>query len=252
MALCHPQGFAHGRDRAACPAMGMFTSSAWSPALAFHHETAPDAARQAGRNGRGCQETVRGCCSVAVAIHRLLKLGCRATNRLCKFSNVEIMPLFQTDRQVIERLIVPAMASAIVLIMKQELERDLQGESAELNNAHLLLREAMEEPVKDLPPDRVNKIIRRAKRVAVTVLTSNFDKPLALQYLIIAQWVIDMADREVICIGAESSFAKAWDIMAEILGAIDDKLEEMAEESVAGAAALGNALRTEGYFKEPS
>ena len=207
--------------------MGMFTSSAWSPALAFHHETAPDAARQAGRNGRGCQETVRGCCSVAVAIHRLLKLGCRATNRLCKFSNVEIMPLFQTDRQVIERLIVPAMASAIVLIMKQELERDL-------------------------PPDRVNKIIRRAKRVAVTVLTSNFDKPLALQYLIIAQWVIDMADREVICIGAESSFAKAWDIMAEILGAIDDKLEEMAEESVAGAAALGNALRTEGYFKEPS
>jgi len=162
------------------------------------------------------------------------------------------MPSFLTDRQVIERLIVPAMASAIVLIMKQELEKDLHGESAELNEAYLLLRDAMEEPVKELSPDKVSKIIRRAKRVAVTVLTSNFDKPLALQYLIIANWVIDMADRDVICIGAESSFAKAWDIMAVILGAIDDKLEELAEESVAGAAALGNALRAEGYFREPA
>ena len=159
------------------------------------------------------------------------------------------MTHFQTDRQIIERLIVPAMASTIVLIIKQELLKNLGGESEELNMAHSLLRDAMEEPVKDTPPERVAKIIRRTKRVATSVLDDNFDKPLALQYLIIAYWVIDMADRGIICVGDQSAFSRAWDIMAEVLVSVDDKFDEMTEAAAAGAIHLGNALRAEGLFR---
>ncbi len=160
------------------------------------------------------------------------------------------MPPFQTDRQVVERLIVPAMAAAVVLIMKTEIERDLEGESPDLNKAHALLQEAMNEPVNELPPDRIGKIVRRSKRVATSVLKANFEKPLAVQYLTIAHWVMDMAERGFLCIGADSSFAKAWDIMAEVLGAVDDKFDEMAEEAAAGALVLGRSLRAEGLFSD--
>ena len=147
-------------------------------------------------------------------------------------------------------MIVPAMAAAVVHIMKSELERDLGGESPDLNKAHALLQEAMNEPVAELPPERVGKIVRRAKRVAVIVLKGNFDRPLALQYLIIAHWVMDMAERGFLCIGAHSSFSKAWDIMAEVLTAVSDQFDEMAEEATAGAVRLGEALRQEGLFPE--
>ncbi len=143
------------------------------------------------------------------------------------------------------------MAAAIVLVMMRELERDLGGESPDLNKAHALLQEAMNEPVAELPPDRVGKIVRRAKRVAVIVLKGNFDRPLALQYLIIAHWVMDMAERGFLCIGEQSSFSKAWDIMAEVLTAVSDEFDEMAEEAAVGAVRLGRALQQEGLFHEP-
>lgn len=160
------------------------------------------------------------------------------------------MPPFQTDRQVVERLIVPAMAAAVIMIMKKELERDLGGESPDLNKAHGLLQEAMNEPVSELSPDRVGKIVRRAKRGAVVVLKENFERPLALQYLIIAHFVMDMAERGFICIGADSPFAKAWDIIAEVLTAVSDEFDAMADEAAAGAVKLGEALRREGLFHE--
>ena len=141
------------------------------------------------------------------------------------------------------------MAAAIVLIMKTELERDLGGESPDLNKAHALLQEAMKEPVAQLSSDKVGKIVRRSKRIATSVLKSNFEKPLAIQYLIIAHWVMDKAEHGVICIGADSSFSQAWDIMAEVIGAVEDKFEEMTDEATAGAVMLDNALRQEGLFR---
>ena len=161
------------------------------------------------------------------------------------------MPPFQTDRQVVERLIVPAMAAAVIMIMKKELERDLEAESPDLNKAHALLQEAMIEPVAELSSDRVSKIVRRAKRGAVAVLKENFERPLALQYLIIAHWVMNMADRGLLCIGADSPFAQAWDIMAEVLTVVSDEFDALAEEAAAGAVKLGYALRREGLFLEP-
>ena len=189
--------------------------------------------------------------SVAPAIGKLLTISHRATQhlRLGHFKR-SFMPPFQTDRQVVERLIVPAMAAAVITIMKKELERDLGGESPDLNTAHDLLQEAMKEPVSELPPDRVGKIIRRAKRGAVAVLKENFERPLALQYLIIAHWVMGMTERGFICVGAASPFAQAWDIMADVLGALDDKFDALAEEAAAGAIKLGEALRREGLFQE--
>ena len=87
-----------------------------------------------------------------------------------------------------------------------------------------------------------------------TILTQTRspNKPLALQYLIIAYWVIDMAEQGVICVGEQSSFSRAWDIMAEVLVSVDDKFDEMAEKAATGAIHLGNALRAEGLFRAPA
>ena len=59
-----------------------------------------------------------------------------------------------------------------------------------------------------------------------------------------------MTERGFICVGAASPFAQAWDIMADVLGALDDKFDALAEEAAAGAIKLGEALRREGLFQE--
>jgi len=68
---------------------------------------------------------------------------------------------------------------------------------------------------------------------------------IGIQYLAIAYLTSALAEQDIIVIGAESPFAKAWDMMAELLGCAMDELrrdetaERAAEELAARLAAMG-------------
>ena len=121
---------------------------------------------------------------------------------------------FASDRQLIERVLIAAMMGVIVASMKRSAENDGEGELPILDRAQELLTKAMGEPLLDLPPDRVSKLLRRAMRLTETGMRANFERPLGLQYLIVAFWTQALAERGIITIGSESCFSEAWEIMA--------------------------------------
>ena len=149
-----------------------------------------------------------------------------------------------TDRQVVERLVIPAMMSAIVSIMRTGLPEDCP----QLNEAASLLKEAMEEAVDGMPAARVSKIVRRAKRIAVDALKPQFDDPLGTQYLAVAYWTKELAENGAITIGADSAFSRAWDIMTEVMDTAWDALEQNEHIAQQAARRLASDFRAQGYF----
>ncbi|MEI7610930.1 MAG: hypothetical protein WCJ64_26395, partial [Rhodospirillaceae bacterium] len=67
-------------------------------------------------------------------------------------------------------------------------------------------------------------------------------------YLALARLTADLAERDVIVIGAESSFAKAWDYMAEVLDLGWDKLQHQEDEASAAAADMLCRLAAQGVY----
>ncbi|MEI7606134.1 MAG: hypothetical protein WCJ64_01995 [Rhodospirillaceae bacterium] len=153
--------------------------------------------------------------------------------------------MFVTDRQILERLLIPAMMSVVVLSM-----RAIMGEDgAVLDPVREQLESAMREAVADIAPDRVPKLMRQAKRVSTEVLTVLSTKLIGIQYLSIARLTADLAERDVIVIGAESPFAKAWDYMAEVVELGWDKLEAQQGEAAAAADVMLLLLEKEGFYR---
>ena len=131
-----------------------------------------------------------------------------------------------SDRQIVEQMVLPAALSAIISVMRKQL--DIDGSSPELDRVQSLLDQALREPVEGLPPDRVAKIVRRSKRTTIDAVSTIFEKhPLATQYLIIAYLVAELSQEEVICIGSQSPCSEAWDIMTEVMDCVADKIPEM-------------------------
>lgn len=157
------------------------------------------------------------------------------------------MASYSNDRQIIERLVIPALMSAVVSIMMRQTGEE---SSKPLQEVCTLLTDAMNEAVADIDRSRVEKIVRRAKRLSVDVLKPHFDHPLATIYLIVAYWTMDLANRDVIQIGADSAFSRAWDKMAEIMEVVADERDELDRCAVEGAAHLSAAFRRQGYFPE--
>ena len=153
--------------------------------------------------------------------------------------------VFITDRQILERLLIPAMMSVVVLSM-----RAIMGEDgAVLDPVREELASAMREAVADIAPDRVPKLMRRAKRITGEVVPVIKDKVAGVQYLALARLTADLAERDVIIIGAESPFAKAWDYMAEVVELGWDKLEAQEGEVAAAADAMLLLLEKEGFYR---
>ena len=152
--------------------------------------------------------------------------------------------VFVTDRQILERLLIPAMMSVVVLSMRAIMGDD----GAVLDPAREHLASSMREAVADIAPDRVPKLMRRAKRITGEVVPVIKDKVAGLQYLALARLTADLADRDVIVIGAESPFAKAWDYMAEVLELGWDKQQDQEDEASAAAAEMLRRLRTQGVY----
>ncbi len=156
---------------------------------------------------------------------------------------------FVSDRRLTERVVIPAMLGVIVASMKRSAENDGEGELPILDRVQELLTEAMGEPLLDLPPDRVSKLLRRAMRLTETEMRPNFERPLGLQYLIVAFWTQALAERGIVAIGSESCFSEAWEIMAKVMSTAWDELEKLEEIAKRGARELGESLERQGYFR---
>jgi hypothetical protein len=153
-------------------------------------------------------------------------------------------PAYTTDRQILERLLIPAMMSVVVLSM-----REIMGDNgAVLDPVRELLALSIREAVADIAPDRVPKLIRRAKRITGEVVPVITGKVAGVQYLALARLTAGLAEREVIVIGAESSFAKAWDFMAEVLDLGWDKLQHQEDEASVAAGDMLRRLVAQGVY----
>ena len=155
------------------------------------------------------------------------------------------MTKFSTDRQIVERIIIPTLAIMIV----GEIRKIDKFKSVHVDEAYSLLYVSLLEPVKDISPERAKKLIQRAQRVAHAIIKP-FAEELALTlYLIVAYWIIELAERKIISVGADSSFAKAWDILADTVGAGIAGLDAIEERARDGSSRIGKALNEAGYFQ---
>ena len=152
--------------------------------------------------------------------------------------------MFTTDRQILERLLIPAMMSVVVLSMREAMGED----GAMLDPVRELLATAIREAVADIAPDRTPKLMRRAKRISGQVVPVIAGKVAGVQYLTLARLTADLAERDVIVIGAESSFAKAWDYMAEVLDLGWDTLQHQQDEAAAAADEMLRRLVGQGVY----
>ena len=152
------------------------------------------------------------------------------------------------NSQVIERLLIPAMMQAVLLGMQKVLGDD----GGVLDPIKTLLTASMKEAVADISPDRIEKVMRRAKRVSTQALTALAGKVMGVQYLSIARLTAELADQEVIVVGAESPFAEAWDLMAEVIGLGWDKLEAQEAEAIEAAGEMRRLLASQGFYQSAS
>ena len=156
------------------------------------------------------------------------------------------MIMYATDRQIIERLLIPALMQVVL----EGIRRGLGKDAAVLDPVTALLGEALREPVASLPPERVAKLVRRSKRVTTQAMAAVADKLCGVQYLTIARFTADLAERGAIVVGAESAFSRAWDMMAEIIGLGWDELEKCDAEAVAAARDLRRILAGMGFYAD--
>ncbi len=139
---------------------------------------------------------------------------------------------------------IPAMMSVVVLSMRETLGDD----GAVLDPVRELLSASIREALTDIPQDRVAKLMRRAKRISEQVVPIIAGKFAGVQYLALARLTAELAERDVITIGAESSFAKAWDYMAEVMELGWDKLQHQEDEASAAADEMLKRLEGQGVY----
>jgi len=152
---------------------------------------------------------------------------------------------YMTDRQLVERMLVPAMMTAVVTII----QRVLGDDGGILDPVLALLGQALKEPVADIPPARLIKLVRRSQRACTLAIQPLTDKVIGLQYLAIARLVADLAERDVIAIGVQSSFSKAWDMMSEVMQLSWDILSPIDAEATAVADEMRQVLEGDGFFR---
>ncbi|MEI7607818.1 MAG: hypothetical protein WCJ64_10585 [Rhodospirillaceae bacterium] len=152
--------------------------------------------------------------------------------------------MYATDRQILERLLIPAMMSVVVLNICEGLGDD----GPVLDPVREQLALSMREALADIAPDRVAKLMRRAKRITGDAKPAIAGKSTGVQYLAIARLTADLAERDVIDIGAESPFSKAWDYMAEAMELGWDKLQHQEDEASAAVADILRRLAAQGVY----
>jgi len=153
--------------------------------------------------------------------------------------------MFATDRQIIERLLIPALMQVVL----HGIRRSLGEDAGVLDPVSTLLSEALCEPVAGLAPQRVGKLVRRSKRVTEAAMAAVVDKVMGVQYLAIARYTANLAERDVIVVGADSAFARAWDMMAEIIDLGAEDLEPLDADATTAAHELRRILEDMGFYR---
>ena len=154
--------------------------------------------------------------------------------------------MYASDRQIIERLLIPALMQVVLT----GLQRGLGENAGVLEPVMTLLGEAIREPVANLPPDRVAKLVRRAKRATEGAMAAVADKVMGVQYLAIARFTASLTEQDQIIVGADSAFARAWDLMAELIGLGWDELAKCEAEADTAARELARLLAEQGYYRQ--
>lgn len=153
-----------------------------------------------------------------------------------------------TDRQIVERLLIPSLFRLVFLAMKSLAEADEKGSGAIFDPALVLLNAAMEEQVRTLRLDRADKLVRRVRRATTKAVQPIFHHQLGTQYLIVAFWTKDLVERGLISVGADSAFGQAWDTMAELMTDAWDDLGQLETMARREAQALRLCIEGEGHF----
>ncbi len=116
-----------------------------------------------------------------------------------------------TDRQLVERLVLPGMMQAIL----RGIQEGIGEGGAELGPIVELLGDALREPLNECAPGKHDKLARRAARVATLALTSvtTARTNYAVQWLAVAKFVVALTVDEVIEVADGSAFDLAWSAM---------------------------------------
>ena len=152
-----------------------------------------------------------------------------------------------SDRQLVERLILPGMLQTL---LKGVIE-GLGPDGAVLLPIADLLGQALREPLSEIHAGRHSKIVRRSARACSTAMRTlrPGENNIASQWLAVARLVVMLTEDGSIMVADGSAFDQAWSAMLSSGfgedGACDeDVAEEMALE-------MRRALANEGYFRSP-
>ena len=147
------------------------------------------------------------------------------------------------DRQIVERIVLPSLMKALV----QSVHQDLGHEGACLLPILDRLGEALREPLLDVSPDRHGKLTRRTIRAATVAMSTLGDNSYGVQWRAVARFIVTLTEEDIIAVGQESAFGRAFDAMVAIgLGTVaDDRDEVLAEEL---AVKIRHLLGSQGLF----
>ena len=147
------------------------------------------------------------------------------------------------DRQIVERILLPSLMKALV----QSVQKDLGAEGAFLQSVLDLLGEALREPLVDIPHARQAKLIRRAVRAATAALGELGNVTYGVQWTAVARFIVTLTEEDVVCVGEESAFSRAFDAMVKLgLGTVKGEADEETAEMM--AVKIRNVLRSQGLF----
>lgn len=148
-----------------------------------------------------------------------------------------------TDRQTVERIVLPTLMKALV----QSVREDLGDDGASLQPILDLLGEAIREPLSDMRPDRSSKLTRRAVRAATAAMSAVGNNTYGVQWMAVARFIVTLTEEDIIAVGGESAFGRAFDAMVAIgLGTVHGERDAAIAEELAIRVRM--ALISQGLF----
>jgi hypothetical protein len=158
---------------------------------------------------------------------------------------------FLTDRQRVERALVPGMLLASVNALAEHPQQTPEG----LAEVVAALQRAVAEPGEGLDHIRRRKLAIRCRALTSRAFeAAEFwqtdtrpDAATGKIYLAVAVWLKELFDRDIMAAG-ECDFVRAYEVMAAAMAEHWDVLEGMERSAVKAAARLRDFFESEGYF----